>query len=63
MDGDVESKQLNKTCVITEAEESCEVVGVILCRIDGWEFTLTENVAVNATSNVGQFSNPTRNVK
>ena len=59
MDGDVESEQLNKTFVVTESEEGCQVVRIVLCDIDGWEFTLAEDITVDATSNVGQFGNPT----
>jgi hypothetical protein len=63
VDGDVESEKLNKTFVVTEAEEGREVVGVIFRRIDGWEFALAEDIAVDTTGNVGQFGNPARNIK
>ena len=52
MDGDVESEQLNKTFVVTEPEEGRQVVRIILCDIDGWEFTLAEDIAVDTTCNV-----------
>jgi hypothetical protein len=53
MDCDVEPHQFNKGFVITEAEEGCQIVGVVLCGIDGGKFAFAEDITVNAASNVG----------
>jgi hypothetical protein len=63
VDGDVESEQFNKTFVLTEPEEGCKIVRVILCGIDGWKFTLAKDIAVDTTGDVRQLGNPTRDVK
>jgi hypothetical protein len=60
VDGDVEPEKLDKPFVVTEAEEGSEVVGVILHRIDSWEFTLAKHIAVDTAGDVWQFGDPVR---
>lgn len=57
MDGDVETEKFDKGLVVTEAEEGCEVGGVVLVAVDGRELSVTEYVAVYAACNVGELGN------
>jgi hypothetical protein len=63
VDGNVESEELNKAFIVTEAKEGSKIVGVILSDIDGWQFTGAENIAVNATGNVRKLGDPSEQVK
>ena len=53
MDCDVEPHQFNKRFVIAETEEGCQIVGVVLCGIDGRKFAFAEDIAINAAGDVG----------
>lgn len=55
----VETEQFNKGGVLAEAKECSKVPRVVLVSIDGRELAKTIDVAVDATSNVGQFSDAT----
>ena len=58
VDGEVEAEELDESLVVPKAEKGCKVVGVVFRGVDGGKFTLAEDVAVNATGDVGEFSNP-----
>lgn len=60
MDGDIETEKLDKAGIVTKAKQRRQVVGVILVGINGRELALSEDVAVDTTSNVGQFCDPVR---
>lgn len=60
MNGDIETKEFDESFVAAETKESSQIVGVIFRGVDGGEFSLTKDIAVNATGNVGQFSNAKR---
>jgi hypothetical protein len=53
MDGEVQTQKFDKAIVVAESQECGEIMGIILRRVDHWQFTLTENIAVDATSNIG----------
>jgi hypothetical protein len=58
MDRNVETQKFDESGVVAEAEEGGEVVGIILCWVDTGKFRAAEDVAIDATGNVGQFRNP-----
>ena len=53
MEGQVQTQKFDKAMVVAESQECGEIMGVILRGVDGWQFTLTENVAVDTASNIG----------
>lgn len=57
VNGDVETEQFNEAGVFAEAEERGKVPRVVLVSIDSRQLAQTINVAVNATSDIGQLSN------
>jgi hypothetical protein len=57
VDSDVETEELDKGLVVTEAEEGCEVGGVVLAVIDGRELSVSEHVAVYATCDIRELGN------
>lgn len=58
VDGDVETEELNEGRVLAEAEESGQVGGVVLVKVDGGELALSVDIAVDAAGNVGELGNP-----
>lgn len=63
VDGDVETKELDESLVVTEAEKGCEVSRVVFAVVDGREFSITKYVAVYAACNVGEFGNAKEEVR
>lgn len=59
MNGNVESKQLNKRLVVSETKERRKIPGVILVSVDSRKFALAVDIAIDTTSNVREFGNPT----
>jgi len=58
VNGDVETEKLDEARVFAKAKESGQVVRVILGGIDRRKLSAAENIAVDATSNVGELSDP-----
>ena len=48
MYGNIKSEKFNKGGIVSKAEKSSQVVGVIFTRVDRRELSLTKNIAVNA---------------
>lgn len=61
MDGDVETHELDEGLVVTEAEESRQVPGVVLVGVDGGELALAVDVAEDTTGDVGELGDPELN--
>lgn len=59
MNGNVESKQLNKRLVVSETKECRKIPGIVLVSVDSREFALAVDIAIDTTSNVREFGNPT----
>lgn len=55
MDGEIETKKLDKASIFTETKERCQVVGVVLGGINGGELALPKDIAVDTAGNVGKF--------
>lgn len=58
MDGEVEAHKVNESCILAEAKEVGQVVGVVLGSIDSRELALAVEVVVDSTSDVRKFSDP-----
>lgn len=52
MNSNIESKQLNKSLVVSETKERRKIPGVILISVDSGEFSLAIDIAIDTTSNV-----------
>jgi len=59
VNSDVESKELNKSLIITETKEGCKVSRVILARVDGGQLPIAKHIAEYAAGDVRKFGNPT----
>lgn len=60
MNGDVQTKELDKRFVVTEPEQMRKVPRVVLCRVDRREFTFSVNVSIDAAGNGGEFRDAVR---
>ena len=58
VNSDIETKELNKIFLLSEAEEVGKIPGIVLVWIDSWELATSVNIAVDATGNIWQFGNP-----
>ena len=58
VDGDVEAEKLDKGRLIGEAKEGCKVIGVVLGRVDCWQFARTKDIAVDTPGDVWQLGDP-----
>jgi len=54
---DVKAEKLNKAFTVSKPKEVCKIPGIILGGINGRELALAENIAVDATSNIGELGN------
>lgn len=59
MDGNIQTHELDEGLVIAEAKQCGKIVGVVFGRVDGREFALTKNIAVDPSRNIGKLGNPT----
>jgi hypothetical protein len=62
VNGDIQAHEFNESLVITKAKERGKIVGVIFGGVDGRELSLTKDVAVNSSRNVGEFGDPRRSL-
>jgi len=53
VNSNIKAEKLNKAFTVSKPKEVCKIPGIILGGINGREFALAENVAVNAASNIG----------
>ena len=60
MDSDVQAHEINEGLVITKAKQRGKIVGVIFSRVDCGKLSLTKDVAVNSSRNVGELGDPRR---
>lgn len=60
MNGDIQAHEVNKGLVIAKAKQGGEIVGVIFGGVDCREFSLTKDVAVNSSRNIGELGDPRR---
>jgi hypothetical protein len=58
VNGDIESKELYESIIVSKSEKSGEIMRIVLVQVDGGEFAFAVNIVEDATSNVRQFSNP-----
>ena len=58
MDGDIQAHEVNEGLIITEAKQRCKIVGVIFGRVDGRELSLTEDVTVDSSCDIGELGDP-----
>lgn len=63
MDGDVQAKKLNKGFFVSKAQEIGEIPGVIFAGVDGRKLAGAKDIAVDASSDIGEFSNPKKSKK
>lgn len=59
MDSQVQAHKFDETLLVTKAKKGGQVIRVILLKVNGGKLAIREDIAVDATSNIGQFSNPT----
>ena len=62
MNGDIQAHEVNKGLVIAKSKQRGEIVGIIFSRVDCGEFSLTKDVAVNSTRNIGELGDPGRSL-
>jgi len=58
VDGDIQAHEVNEGLVIAKAKQRGKIVGVIFGRVDGRELSLTKDVAVDSSRNIGEFGDP-----
>jgi hypothetical protein len=58
VDSQVKTHEFNETLVVAKAEQSRQVVRVVLLKVDSRQLAIAKDVAVDAASNVRQLGNP-----
>ena len=58
MDGNIQTHEFDKGLVIAEAKQRGKIVRIVFGRVNGREFALAKDVAVDPSRNIGELGDP-----